>query len=484
MAIPGEVASKPKAALPPGCPAYTPQDAKPLKYLTAREDCWNAACKEWPALIAQPTTVAEVQAAIKFANGKKVAVLSGGHSQMCMPKDAFVINLRKMNNVSVNVGAGTVTAQGGAKVGEVDVACAPYNVFAPLGTHPDTGIGGFTLGGGVGWMCRRVGLTVDNLVEAQVVLANGTLVTASTTSEPELFWAIRGGGGNFGIVVSFTLKTYKVGGVDGIDPGFVYGGVVPFLPDAFDRATVIEKYGIDCLKASSDDVSLLLLACGGPCVYFSTFHGGMAAGKANLDALGKGYGASEPPKEGFGPMPWVDGVQKLTGGGNPNKEGDALAPGGHWYYTGVFCEKLTPNLSQILAKAQSEVGDQTKAPGIGGGAMGIIPVNGPYNKVDPTATAISARSANFWIIIYFGLIPPEAANGVKYGRALKKELCACEGVFSDMRLKPFDIPGLPGVDTDTHSILPGQTDGAIDKMRKIKAKYDPNNVLFYNQSLA
>eukprot|EP00964_Phaeocystis_antarctica_P086796 scaffold55004_cov44-Phaeocystis_antarctica.AAC.1 len=213
-----------------------------------------------------PTTAQEVMAVVKLAAGKKVAVLSGGHSPMCMPNGAFLISMRKMNGVVVDPERMVVTAQGGAKIADVDDALKPHSFAAPLGTHPDTGIGGLTLGGGIGWLTPRVGLAIDNLVSAEVVLADGTLVTASAESEPELFWALRGGGGNFGLVVSFTYKVFAVGGADGFEPGMLLAGVVPFPLENFDRATVIEKFSADCLATDADNVQILLLALGGPCI--------------------------------------------------------------------------------------------------------------------------------------------------------------------------------------------------------------------------
>ena len=304
------------------CPAFTPHDSCPKGYLGAREDCWNESMKEWPSVIAMPSTVEDVQACIKMVpvvGHGRVAVLSGGHSAMCMPNDAFLISLRRLNGVVVDVDGNTVTCGGGAKIGEVDAALKPYNLAVPLGTHPDTGIGGLTLGGGIGWLTPRVGLAIDNLVAAEVVLADGTLVTASSTSHEDLYWALRGGGGNFGIVVSFTYKVFPVGGADGFEPGHVLGGIVPFPLEHFDRATVIEKYGADCLQTDADNVQMMLLPNGGPCISVFTHHGTMADSQKALDELGTGYSNNNnemqimPPKEGVKAIPWTDGVQTLTG---------------------------------------------------------------------------------------------------------------------------------------------------------------------------
>jgi hypothetical protein len=482
-AIPASVLERCEAAIDAlPCPAFTPHDADPSSYLSAREDCWNANCKQWPSVIVTPTTVAEVQAVVKAAAGKKVAVLSGGHSPMCMPNGAFLISLRKMNKVTVDPAAMVVTAEGGAKIGEVDTVLKPHHFAVPLGTHPDTGIGGLTLGGGIGWLTRRVGMAIDNLVSAEVVLADGTLVTASATSSPDLYWALRGGGGNFGVVVSFTYKVYAIGGAEGFDKGVVMGGAVPFAPDAYDRATVIEKFGTDTIKSDVDNCSMLLLALGGPCLWVFTHHGSETAAKAALDEIGQGYSAAgAPPKGGVGPIAWTDGVQTLTAMGEPNGSGDLLAPGNPFYYTAGFVEQLTPALAAFLSKAQTEAPDKT---GIhAAGAIVIMPLCGHYNTVKPDATAVSARTANFWVVFLLRLEGDETqmAEGIAWGRSLKKEFMSIEGVLgTDTRLNPpTEMTGFPGGEESSHSVLPSQNAGCMDKMREVKQTYDPTNLFCY-----
>jgi len=459
------------------CPLYTPQDADPSGYLGAREDCWNLACKDWPSAIAMPTCISEVQAVVKAAAGKKVAVLSGGHSAMCMPQGAFLISLRQMNKVVVNVDDLTVMAEGGAKIGEVDAALKPHHLAVPLGTHPDTGIGGLTLGGGIGWLTPRVGLAIDNVVSFDVVLADGSLVTANESSHADLYWALRGGGGNFGVVVSFTYKVYKVGGAEGFEPGMVLGGIVPFPVESFDNATVIEKFGQECLSTSMDNVQMLLMPNGGPCISVFTHHGTMAEAKADLELCGTGYGTKGmPPKDGVKPISWTDGVQTLTAMGDPNGSGDLLAPGKPFYYTAGFVETITPELSAFLAKAQSDAAGQT---GIhAGGAIVIMPLNGPFNDVPSDATAITARKAKFWVVFLLRLDGDESKQkeGIAWGRSIKKEFIAMDGVVTDMRLNKA---GSINVDEDTHAVLPSQNEGCVDKMRDIKAKYDSSNLFCY-----
>ena len=477
-AVPGSVLKLPKSLvteLP--CATFTPHDADPKGYLSAREDCWNKSVKEWPSVIAMPTSVDEVQSVVKMAAGEKVAVLSGGHSPMCMPDGAFLINMRKMNKVLLDPAAMVVKAEGGAKIGEVDAVLKPHNFAVPLGTHPDTGIGGLTLGGGIGWLTPRVGLAADNLVSAEVVVADGSLVTASADSHADLYWALRGGGGNFGVVVSFTYKVFAVGGAEGFEPGHVLAGTVPFLPDAFDRKTVIEKWGAESLSTSADNVQMLLLVLGGPCVAVFTHHGTMEVAQKALEAHATGYGETMPPKDGVKPMPWNAGVQTLTGMGDPNGAGDLLAPGNPFYYTAGFVENLTPEISAFLAKAQE---DAPSKPGIhGGSAIVVMPLHGQFNDVPADATAISARSAKFWVVFLMRLDGDEEtmAKGIAWGRELKKDFIALEGVIAtDMRLNK---PGSIAMDTDTHSVLPSQNEGCLAKLRGVKDKYDPSNLFCY-----
>jgi len=302
------------------------------------------------------------------------------------------------------------------------------------------------------------------------------LVTADANTNSDLYWALRGGGGNFGVVVSFTYKVYKVGGADGFDPGMLLGGIIPFPLESFDRATVIENYGKDCISTDADNVQMLLLPNGGPCISVFTHHGTMPEAQAALEQVGTGYGKTMPPKDGVKAINWTDGVQTLTAMGDPNGEGDLLAPGNPFYYTAGFVDAITPELATFLAKAQADAAEKT---GIHpGGAIVIMPLNGPFNDVAPDATAISARNAKFWVVFLLRLDgnEEERAEGVTWGRELKKEFMTMENVVTDMRLNQA---GSIVVDDDTQSVLPSQNEGCVKKMREIKEKYDPSNLFCY-----
>ena len=168
-----------------------------------------------PALVVQCSGTADVVDAINFAreHGLAVAVRGGGHSiaGLSSIEGGLLIDLASMNGVQVDPEQRTARVQGGALWADVDRETQAFGLVAPGGVVSDTGVAGLTLGGGYGWVRRKFGLSCDSLVEAQVVCADGEVRTASADSNPDLFWALRGGGGNFGVVTSFTFKLHELG---------------------------------------------------------------------------------------------------------------------------------------------------------------------------------------------------------------------------------------------------------------------------------
>jgi len=176
---------------------------------------WNAMIQKHPAVIARCATTADVVQAVNFARDNRLvlAIRGGGHNiagnAMC--DDGLVIDLSKMKAAEVDAAARRVTIEGGATLADLDAATQAYGLATPVGINSTTGIAGLTLGGGFGWLSRKYGMTVDNLESAEVVTAAGEVVRTSATEHPDLFWALRGGGGNYGVVTRFEFRLHPVG---------------------------------------------------------------------------------------------------------------------------------------------------------------------------------------------------------------------------------------------------------------------------------
>lgn len=183
------------------------------EYEAARSG-FNAMIDKRPAVIAPCTSAAEVAAAIRHArsHGLEIAVRGGGHSVagMSTTDGGLVVDLRAMSSVDVDVDARTVRVAGGATMSHLDRALEPHGLVAVGGRVSTTGVGGFTLGGGTGWLDRKFGLACDNLLSVDLVTADGDLLTVSDDENPELFWALHGGGGNFGVATSLTFRTHEL----------------------------------------------------------------------------------------------------------------------------------------------------------------------------------------------------------------------------------------------------------------------------------
>jgi FAD/FMN-containing dehydrogenase len=183
-------------------------------YDTARA-LYNGMIDKRPRLIAQCVDVADVMAAVNYGREQQllIAIRGGGHNGPGLGScnDGLVIDLSGMKGVRVDPAARTVRVGPGCSSGDVDHATYPFGLAVPLGIVSSTGVAGLTLGGGTGYLTRKHGLTIDNLIEADVVLADGQFVTASESSHPDLFWALRGGGGNFGVVTSYKLALQPIG---------------------------------------------------------------------------------------------------------------------------------------------------------------------------------------------------------------------------------------------------------------------------------
>ncbi|KAJ5875753.1 Xylooligosaccharide oxidase [Penicillium subrubescens] len=234
---------------------------------------WSDTGRKQAGVVVQPVDVVDIQSAVLWAQEHSVdlAVKGGGHSTAgtSSSEGGLVIDLSRMTHVSVDTSSKTVTAQGGATWKEVDAAGAAHGLATVGGTVNHTGIGGLTLGGGYGWLSGQYGLTIDNLRSARVVLADGSLVTASETQHPDLFWGLRGAGYNFGVVVEFTYQAYD-------QSPRVYSGILGFSPDKLEK--VIEQLNGTLANPDERSGAMCIFAHGpggsGPMIIVICFYNG------------------------------------------------------------------------------------------------------------------------------------------------------------------------------------------------------------------
>ncbi|MFN8664519.1 MAG: FAD-binding oxidoreductase [Thermomicrobiales bacterium] len=226
---------------------------------------FNAMIDRRPALIAQCTSFDDVVAALQFAQaaGLEIAVRGGGHSVAgkALVDNGLVIDLRRMNSVSVDPVQRTATVAGGATMADLDRATEPYGLATTGGRVSTTGVGGFALGGGSGWLDRKFGLLCDNLLAAEVVLADGSVVRTSADELPDLFWALHGGGGNFGVVTAFTFRLHPL--------SVVTAALLLWSPEQGPR---VGRAYRDFITTSSDDIGGGLIFLTGPAEDFVPSH--------------------------------------------------------------------------------------------------------------------------------------------------------------------------------------------------------------------
>ena len=218
---------------------------------------YNAVIERWPGAIVQAATPGDVQEVgrVAAATGLALAVRCGGHSFAGLGTcdDGIVCDLSRLNSVAVDPRTRTVEVGGGALLGDVDAAGERYGLVTPAGVVSHTGVGGLTLGGGMGYLSRRFGLTIDSLIEADIVTADGKLSRVAADEQPDLFWAIRGGGGNFGIVTRFAFRMHELG------PVAIGRWTVPVDGARGTRQTLI-RYRDAAAEASRDETSAFIVA--------------------------------------------------------------------------------------------------------------------------------------------------------------------------------------------------------------------------------
>jgi FAD/FMN-containing dehydrogenase len=354
--------------LAPGDPGY--DDARRV---------WNAMFDKRPALIARCTGADDVAAAVRFARewGVPLSVKGGGHgvAGKAICDDGLVIDLSPMKAVDVDPARRTGRAEGGVTWGEFDAATQAHGLATTGGVIPSTGIAGLTLGGGFGFLMRRFGLACDNLLSADVVLADGRLVTASAGRHPDLYWGLRGGGGNFGVVTSFAFRLHPVG------PTVLGGSVVYPFAQAREVCRFFRGFTASAPEELGTYLGFATFPDGQPVVALvAGYTGPLDEGERVLGPL-RGFG--QPVADTVGPLPYTE-LQGLFAAAYP--------PGRQNYWKGNYLADLSDAAIGVLVDRFAEVPSPFAA-------IGLEHLGGAVARVASGATAFSERSAPYSLLI-------------------------------------------------------------------------------------
>jgi hypothetical protein len=439
----------------------TPEDAG---YDEARA-VYNGMIDKRPALIVQCRDAADVVAAVRFARaqGLDLAVRGGGHNAggLGVADGALVVDLREMHGVTVDPAGQTVRVDGGAVWGDVDHATVAFGLATPSGFIASTGVGGLTLGGGMGYLTRRYGLTVDNLLAADVVLADGSLVVADETQHSDLFWALRGGGGNFGVVTSFTFRASPIG-----EHGVIVGG--PVLYDIADTGEVMRWYR-ELLPSLPEELSgwLGLLTIPPAPPFPEELWGRKAVGIvwAYTGPHDRADEVLAPIKE-FG-SPLLVGLHEMPFTALQSAF-DALYPAGlQWYWRADFFDEITDAAIEVHEKYGAALPS-------GHSTMHLYPIDGAASRVEEDGTAFAYRQGG-WAGVIVG-VDPDPANAElisQWTRDYWDELHphSAGGAYVNFMM-----------DEGTDRVRASYR-GNYERLARVKATYDPDNAFHVNQNI-
>ena len=422
----------------------------------------NAMIDRRPALIARCATPDDVAAAVGFAvrHDALLAVRGGGHNGggLGVADDAVVVDLGLMREVTVDADARTVRVEGGATWREVDAATHQVGMATPSGIIGTTGVGGLTLGGGIGHLARRHGLSIDNLIGAEMVLADGSRARASANENPDLFWAIRGGGGNFGVVTAFTFRLHPV--------SIVNAG--PTFWPIEQSGEVLRAYREFLPAADRDTNGFFLFGFVPPAPPFpEALHGRQVCGIVWCH-----LGSEEAAEKAMAPMvgvgaPLMHGVHQAP---FPGLQGafDGLYPAGlQWYWRADFVRELTD------AAVDTHVQWGAKTP-TGHSTMHMYPIDGAVRDVAQDATPFSYRDAT-WAEVIVGVDPDPAKAGV---------ITDWTKAYWDAT-HPYSAGGayVNFMMDEGQERVRATYQGNYDRLAQIKAAYDPKNTFRVNQNI-
>lgn len=422
---------------------------------------YNGMIHKHPGMIVKCVDVADVIYAVNFGreNNLLVAVRGGGHNGggLGICDGGMVIDLSGIKYIKVNPENKTVRVGGGNTWGEVDHATHAFGLAVPAGIVSTTGVGGLTLGGGIGYLARKHGLTIDNLLEADMVLADGSFVTVNTKQNPDLFWAIRGGGGNFGIVTSFLFKAHDV--------DTVYGG--PSLWPIEKTGEIMAWYH-DFLEKAPDELNgfIATMVIPGPpfpeplhskkfCGIVWCYSGDLK----NAEKLFEPVSAMNPVFEHIGPMPYPM-IQSLFDG--------MLPPGLQWYWKADFFKELGPDVAAQCLKFGSQIPTPLSQ-------MHLYPISGAVSRIGSEETPWVHRDAKYAEVIIG--VDADPANDEKITKW-------CRDYWNGMH--PYSSGGAYlnfEMNEDGDDRIRKSYGENYERLSTIKKKYDPDNFFRVNQNI-
>jgi FAD/FMN-containing dehydrogenase len=423
---------------------------------------YNAMIDRHPAMIVRCVDAADVIYSVNFAreNGITLAVRGGGHNGPGLGTcdDGLVIDLSEMKGVRVDPSNQTVRVEGGCVWGDVDHATHPFGLAVPTGFVSSTGVGGLTLGGGSGYLTRKYGLTIDNLLSVDMVLADGRFVTASAKENPDLFWAVRGGGGNYGVVTSFLFQGRPV--------GIVYGGPIFW---SLDNTEQVLKYWQDLMLNGPDDLyGWFGFVTIPPVPMFPKEHHLKKMCVITWCYTGDINKAAEvfkPIREFCPPVMDVAGPIPFP---VLNSLFDAIYPPGlQWYWRADLFNEVS---DKAIALHQKYV-EQMPTPH---STMHLYPINGAASRVGKKDTAWNYRDANFSMVIVG--VDPDPANNERLIQWTKDYW---------MALHPYSAGGayLNFIMAEGDERVRAAYGDNYARLAQIKAAYDPQNLFHINQNI-
>jgi FAD/FMN-containing dehydrogenase len=424
---------------------------------------WNGMIDRRPALVARCAEAVDVVAAVQFARsqGLEIAVRSGGHSLpgFSTTDGGLLIDLSPMRNVKVDEEAHRAIVEGGATWADIDQATQAFGLAVTGGLVSTTGVGGFTLGGGVGWLTRRYGLASDNLLGADVVTADGSVVRASESENADLLWGLRGGGGNFGVVTSFEFRLFPVGPTILGGPVFYPGEQVVDVLRAWRDATLAMPDELTTLVSlgSAPPIPPIPEASHGQPVatVVAAYAGAIADGQAPAAPLRK---LGDPIVDLLGEIPYV-ALQTLVDPG--------WGPGARNYFTSAFLADLPDAAIEVLAAAHRSRPSPFNE-------IHVHQMGGAAARVGADASAFGSRDAPFLLnIIARWLEPAEDEIELGWARGLRDAM------------RPFATGGtyvnFLGVgDTEVKQAYDAER---FARLVDLKRRWDPTNAFHLNQNI-